>query len=103
MANHSVFFSLWMPRFLVERQIGETDPAVYIDCLFVYTCGVTKRLIDIDDTWLEVAQAELGTPTIKATVNEALRLAGGRREERVSYAFQTLADAPLLDRDEAWR
>jgi Arc/MetJ family transcription regulator len=64
---------------------------------------VGKRLIDIDESSLVAAQAELGTPTIKATVNEALRLAGGRRKESVQYAFQTLADAPLLDRDAAWR
>jgi Arc/MetJ family transcription regulator len=60
-------------------------------------------LIDIDESALEAAKAELGTPTIKATVNEALRVAGGRRKESVRYAFQTLADAPLLDRDDAWR
>ena len=76
---------------------------IYINCQSVYTCTVSKRLIDIDESALEAAQAELGTPTIKATVNEALRLAGGLRKERVRYAFQTLADAPLLDRDDAWR
>ncbi|MDH2904387.1 MAG: hypothetical protein PXZ08_10635 [Actinomycetota bacterium] len=64
---------------------------------------MAKRLIDIDESSLQAAQAELGTPTIKATVNEALRLAGGRRKENVHYAFQTLADASLLDRETAWR
>lgn len=64
---------------------------------------MSKRLIDIDESALEAAKAELGTPTIKATVNEALRLAGGRRKESVQYAFQTLVDTPLLDRDDAWR
>ncbi len=64
---------------------------------------MSKRLIDIDESSLEAAQAELGTPTIKATVNEALRLAGGRRKESVQFAFQTLADASLLDRETAWR
>ena len=65
--------------------------------------SVGKRLIDIDEASLVAAQAQLGTPTIKATVNEALRLAGERRKENVSYAFQTLADSNLRDRDEAWR
>lgn len=62
-----------------------------------------KRLIDIDEPLLEAARAELGTATIKATVNEALRLAGGRRKASVKYAFETLAQASLLDRDDAWR
>jgi len=74
-----------------------------MDATIVFTCGVTKRLIDIDDPLLEAAQAELGAPTIKATVNDPLRLAGGRRHESISYAFQTLADAQLIDRDKAWR
>ena len=64
---------------------------------------MSKKLIDIDESALKAAQAELGTPTIKATVNEALRLAGGARKDSVQYAFQTLADAPLLDREDAWR
>jgi len=64
---------------------------------------MSKKLIDIDESFLVAAQAELRTPTIKATVNEALRLAGGRRKESIHYAFQTLADAALLDRDDAWR
>jgi len=64
---------------------------------------MSKRLIDIDESFLVAAQAELGTSTINATVNEALCLAGGRRKESIPYAFQTLADAALLDRDDAWR
>jgi len=64
---------------------------------------MSKRLVDIDDTALVVAQAELGTPTIKATVNEALRLAGARRAEVVREAIDRLATAALSDRDDAWR
>ena len=33
---------------------------------------MTKRLIDIDDEKLEAVQALFGTPTLKATVNDAL-------------------------------
>jgi Arc/MetJ family transcription regulator len=64
---------------------------------------MSKRLVDIDDTALEAAQAELGTATIKATVNEALRLAGARRTEVVREALGRLAAAALSDRDDAWR
>lgn len=34
---------------------------------------MTKRLVDIDDTLLEEAREALGTATMKATVNGALR------------------------------
>ena len=64
---------------------------------------MSKRLVDIDDEVLEAAQAELGTPTIKATVNEALRRAGGRRAENVHEALDVLAGTSLRDRDAAWR
>ena len=46
--------------------------------------GVTKHLVDIDDDTLGAARAELGTATLKETVNEALRLAASPRDERVS-------------------
>jgi len=65
--------------------------------------GMTKRLIDIDDDALDAAQAELGTPTIKETVNEALRQVGSARSARVTEALDRLARADLVDRDEAWR
>jgi len=64
---------------------------------------VSKRLIDIDDEALEAARVQLGTGTIKDTVNEALRRAGGTREEIVASALDALAGAPLADRSEAWR
>ncbi len=64
---------------------------------------MSKRLIDIDDDALDAARAQLGTPTIKATVNEALRLAGGRREEDVDHALDALARLRPVDRSEAWR
>jgi Arc/MetJ family transcription regulator len=64
---------------------------------------VSKRLVDIDDGVLDDARAELGTETIKETVNEALRLAGKRRRDEFGNALNVLARAPLADREDAWR
>ena len=64
---------------------------------------MSKRLVDIDDSVLEDAQAELGTATIKATVNEALRRAGEGRAESIREALDVLATAAISDRDDAWR
>lgn len=64
---------------------------------------MSKRLVDIDDAALEAAQAELGTPTIKATVNEALRRVGSQRADDVDAALGVLANAALADRSDAWR
>ena len=64
---------------------------------------MTKRLVDIDDDALDAARARLGTPTIKATVNEALRLAGAQRQAELTAALAVLAEADLADRDDAWR
>jgi Arc/MetJ family transcription regulator len=57
---------------------------------------MTKRLIDVDDEALDAARAQLGTRTIKDTVNEALRMAADQRSAR-------LADAELDDRSAGWR
>jgi Arc/MetJ family transcription regulator len=62
-----------------------------------------KHLIDLDEAALRAARAELGTATIKETVNEALRRATPQRQSRVSEALRVLADADLLDREDAWR
>jgi Arc/MetJ family transcription regulator len=64
---------------------------------------MSKRLVDIDDSVLEAAQAELGTATIKATVNEALRRAGEGRAEGIRDALDVLASAAFSDREDAWR
>ena len=64
---------------------------------------MTKHLVDIDDETLGAARAELGTSTLKDTVNEALRLAASTRDPRVSSALDTLAGADLVDREDAWR
>ncbi|CAB4868661.1 unannotated protein [freshwater metagenome] len=64
---------------------------------------MTKHLVDLDDAALSAARAELGTRTIKDTVNEALRRATAQRVERVRNALDVLANVPLDDREEAWR
>ena len=64
---------------------------------------MTKRLVDIDEDALDAARSQLGTTTIKATVNQALRLAGSDRSEAVSDSMDVLAGIPHFDRDDAWR
>jgi len=48
---------------------------------------MTKHLVDIHDTTLGGARAELGTTTLKDTGNEALRLAASTRDERGSRSL----------------
>jgi Arc/MetJ family transcription regulator len=64
---------------------------------------MAKHLIDIDEEALGAARAELGTSTIKDTVNEALRRATAVRGHRITAAMDVLAKASLDDRSEAWR
>lgn len=64
---------------------------------------MTKHLVDIDDQALGAARAELGTGSIKETVNEALRRASGDRPGHIKRALDVLAKASLTDREEAWR
>ncbi len=64
---------------------------------------MTKRLVDIDEEALAAAQAELGTSTMKETVNTALRRAGQSRSRRVKEALDRLARRQLLPREDAWR
>ena len=64
---------------------------------------MAKHLIDLDEEALGAARAELGTSTIKDTVNEALRRATQPRKRRVVAALDVLADAELDDRADAWR
>jgi Arc/MetJ family transcription regulator len=64
---------------------------------------MTKRLIDVDDDALEAARAELGTRTIKDTVNEALRRVARQRSAELANALTVLAEADLDDRAAAWR
>ncbi len=64
---------------------------------------MSKHLVDLDEEALGAARAELGTTTIKDTVNEALRRASEQRGPRVVIALDTLAAAQLDDRAGAWR
>jgi Arc/MetJ family transcription regulator len=64
---------------------------------------VAKHLIDIDETALSAARSELGTSTIKDTVNQALRLATTDRAQRVTRQLDVLGGAELAERDDAWR
>ena len=65
--------------------------------------SMTKHLIDIDDNTLGAARAELGTVTLKETVNEALRRVALPRDKRVADALDALARVDLGDREDAWR
>lgn len=64
-----------------------------------------KHLVDLDDDALERAKRHLGTPTIKATVNAALRLAAGGSSagDDLDAAMATLASVEFEDRSAAWR
>ena len=64
---------------------------------------MTKRLIDVDDQALDAARAQLGTQTIKDTVNEALRRAAAARQVALHEALDVLANAELDHRSQAWR
>ncbi|HEX6395732.1 MAG TPA: hypothetical protein VFZ97_20045 [Acidimicrobiales bacterium] len=64
---------------------------------------MTKHLVDIDDEALAVAQAELGTASMKETVNEALRRAGVGRSTKVRKALDRLGRRSLPPREQAWR
>lgn len=64
---------------------------------------MAKHLVDIDEDSLAAARAELGTTSIKDTVNESLRRAAQTRDERVARALDALAEADLSDRGDAWR
>ena len=64
---------------------------------------VVKHLIDLDEAALSAARAELGTTTIKDTVNEALQRATKERSVRITKALDVIAGADLGDREDAWR
>jgi len=69
----------------------------------IYTPRMAKHLVDLDEDALSAARAQLGTSTIKETVNEALRKTAEGRQPRVAEALDVLAAAHLVDRGEAWR
>lgn len=81
----------------------EFDSGIYANTP-VYTPGM-KHLIDLDEAALAGARAALGTATIKATVNEALRRAAADsdRDARIAESLEALARLSLADRADAWR
>ena len=64
---------------------------------------MSKHLVDIDETALHAARAELGTHTIKETVNRALSIAGKEREQKIKEALDGLAEMDFAPREDAWR
>lgn len=64
---------------------------------------MSKHLVDIDEGVLAAARAELGTTSMKETVNEALRRASAGRDDRVREALDRLGRRELPPREEAWR
>jgi len=64
---------------------------------------MAKHLVDIDERVLQAARTQLGTSTIKATVNQALRQVGGDRGAAVRDGLDVLARAELAPREQAWR
>ncbi len=64
---------------------------------------MAKHLVDIDEQALVAAKGELGTKTLKDTVNEALRRVAPSRSRRMKTALDALARARLTDRSAAWR
>lgn len=60
-------------RWLYPRYDGRAfKTAVYPAVRAMDTCGMSKRLVDIDDDLLEQAAAILGASTMKETVNRSL-------------------------------
>jgi Arc/MetJ family transcription regulator len=64
---------------------------------------MAKHLVDLDEDALAAAQAEMGTASMKDTVNEALRRASVRRSARVHKALDRLGQRQIPPREEAWR
>jgi Arc/MetJ family transcription regulator len=75
---------------------------IYVD-ENVYTGAMSKHLVDIDEKALVAARAELGTRTIKETVNRALRQVGRDRDQTVERSLDLLAESDLAHREDAWR
>lgn len=65
--------------------------------------SMSKHLVDINEEALRAAQAQLGTDTIKDTVNRALSQASGEHLAVVKRRLDLLARADLAAREQAWR
>ena len=64
---------------------------------------MSKHLVDINERALRAARAELGTRTIKDTVNNALLRVAGDGGLTVEQQLDVLASAELAPRESAWR
>jgi Arc/MetJ family transcription regulator len=64
---------------------------------------MATHLVDIEEAALSAAPAELGTRTIRDTVNEALARAAASRASKVMHSLDRLSTIDLDDRSEAWR
>lgn len=64
---------------------------------------MAKHLVDIDEDALANAKRELGTSTIKDTINFALRQSAPRRSDDVNKLLDVLARVELAPREQAWR
>lgn len=63
---------------------------------------MAKHLVDIDEDALSAARAELGTRTLRDTVNEALVRAAGERLGKTRQSLDRLASLNFHDREDAW-
>ena len=79
------------------------DPVlVYAATVSYILLLVAKHLVDIDEESLSAARAELGTDTIRDTVNQALARAAGHRADAVKRSLDVLGQLQLDDRAQAW-
>ena len=85
------------------RRVTPRGAGVYTTPRRYILGGVAKHLVDIDEDALDDAKRELGTSTIKETVNLALRRAGTRKRHDVKRQLDVLARADLAAREQAWR
>ena len=58
---------------------------------------MARTVVDIDREALEAARAELGTSTVRATVNEALRRVAMERVRRQLDALERYPAEPIED------
>ena len=79
------------------------DTFIYTVSFSYILAAMAKHLIDLDDETLNAARAELGTATIKETVNVALQRVTQDRGRKVAAALDVLAKSDLDDRVKAWR
>jgi Arc/MetJ family transcription regulator len=86
-----------------QSRIVIRDMEIYTVSLSYILAVMAKHLIDLDEEALNAARAELGTATIKETVNVALQRATQHRGRKVAAALDILANADLDDRVKAWR